>query len=111
MERHSDLLYLSAITVAEVQEGICKAQRQGATRKADVLTEWLETVLHLYRARILAVDCAVGLVLGRLSDRVRGSGHAPGLADLAVAATALTYGHTVLTRNLRHFLPMGVTSA
>jgi predicted nucleic acid-binding protein len=47
MDSNSQLLYLSAITLAEVEDGIAKAQRQGATRKAGRLSAWLETVLHL----------------------------------------------------------------
>ena len=36
----------------------------------------------------------------------RPNGH--GGADLLIAATALEYGLTVVTRNFRHFLPTGV---
>jgi predicted nucleic acid-binding protein len=108
MERNSEHLYLSAITVAEIEDGIAKARREGAVRKADRLAEWLETVLHLYSARILPLDIVVARVLGHLSDRARGAGHAPGLADLAIAATAASRGYTVLTRNMRHFRCLAV---
>ncbi len=47
-------------------------------------------------------------VYGRLADHARGQGHDPGFADLAIAATALTLGYVVLTRNMRHFTPLGV---
>jgi predicted nucleic acid-binding protein len=67
-------------------------------------------VLHLYGARILPLDAAVARVLGKLSDQARSAGHAPGLADLAIAATAACHGYTVLTRNLRHFRPLAVPS-
>ena len=36
---------LRVITIAEIEEGIAKARRQGAFRKADRLAEWLETIL------------------------------------------------------------------
>ena len=110
MERNSERLYLSVITVAEVEDGIAKARREAAHRKADRLAEWLETLLHLYSARILSLDIPTARVLGGLSDQARGSGHAPGLADLAIAATAQIRGYTVLTRNLRHFRPLAVPS-
>jgi hypothetical protein len=32
------------------------------------------------------------------------------LADLAIAATAQKHGFTILTRNLRHFGPLGVAA-
>jgi len=108
MDRNSAHLYLSVITVAEVEDGIAKARREGASRKADRLAEWLETLLHLYSARILPLDIAAARLLGRLSDKARGAGQAPGLADLAIGATAAHWGYTVLTRNLRHFRTLAV---
>jgi toxin FitB len=43
-----------------------------------------------------------------LSDRARGQGHAPGLADIIIAATAQHHGLTILSRNVQHFVPLGV---
>jgi predicted nucleic acid-binding protein len=108
MDRNSARLYLSVITVAEVEDGIAKARREGASRKAARLAEWLETLLHLYAARVLPLDLATARMLGGLADHARGSGHAPGLADLAIAATARLHSYTILTRNLRHFRVLGV---
>ena len=108
METHSDRVFLSAVTIAEIGDGIAKASREGATRKAADLTAWLDTVLHLYADRVLAFDTAAARIAGILSDLARGRGWAPGFADIAIAATAQCHGLTVLTRNLRHFEPMGV---
>ena len=46
MDRNSARLFLSVITVAEVEDGIAKSRRLGMHRKAERLAEWLETVLH-----------------------------------------------------------------
>ncbi len=108
MERNSQRLYLSAITVAEVEDGIAKARREGASRKAERLAEWLQTLLHLYSARVLPIDIPIARVLGGLSDHARVAGHAPSFADLAIAATAQVHGYTVLTRTLRHFRGLGI---
>ena len=108
MDAHSADLFLSTVTIAEIEDGIAKAKREGATRKARDLTAWLETVLHLYAARILPFDLATARLAGGLSDRARGQGHAPGFADIIIAATAQHHGLTILTRNLRHFEPLGV---
>lgn len=108
MERNSAGLYLSVITVAEVEDGIAKSRRQGAHRKADRLSEWLETLLHLYGARVLLVDLETARRVGALADHARSQGQEPGLADLVIAATAQIRGWTVLTRNLKHFAPLGV---
>lgn len=108
MDHHSAQLYVSAVTVAEIEDGIAKARREGATRKAADLDAWLETLLHLYGGRILAFDIVTARTAGMLSDRARGQGQAPGFADIIIAATALQHGLMILSRNLKHFEPLGV---
>ena len=108
MDANSDRLYLSAVTVAEIEDGLAKARRTGAARKARGIDAWLETLLHLYAARILPFDVDAARVAGRLSDRARASGHAPGFADLAIAGIAVANGLALLSRNVRHFAPLGV---
>ena len=110
MDEHSTTLYLSVVSVAEIEDGIAKARREKAKRKAVDLTAWLETLLHLYRDRILAFDVAAARVAGRLSDLARGKGLAPGFADIVIGATAHAHGLIILTRNTRHFEPLGVTT-
>jgi toxin FitB len=46
--------------------------------------------------------------VGALVDRAQSLGWAPGLADVVIAATAQFRGFTILTRNARHFEPLGV---
>ena len=53
MDRHSDRLFLSAITIAEIAEGIAKARREGARRKGTALSGSLEAVLHIRGSRVL----------------------------------------------------------
>jgi len=108
MDAHSTELFLSVVTIAEIEDGIAKANREGATRKCRDLSAWLETVLHLYAARILPFDLAAARLAGVLSDHARGQGHAPGFADVMIAATAQRHGLTILSRNVRHFKPLGV---
>lgn len=72
------------------------------------MAQWLEAVLHLYEDRILAFDTPTARIAGQLSDRARGQGHSPGFADIMIAATARQHSLTVLSRNARHFLPLGV---
>jgi len=106
MDRNSERLYISVITVAEVEDGIAKAWREDAHRKCDRLAEWLATLLHLYNARVLPLDVIAARMLGGLC--ARGLGHSPGFADLGIAATAAVRGYAVLARNLRHFDMLGV---
>ena len=108
MDAHSGDLFLSAVTVAEIADGIAKAKREGAKRKAADLSAWLRTVLHLYGDRVLPFDTSTAEIAGTLADLARGRGHSPGFADVAIAATAHRHGLTVLSRNERHFAPMDV---
>lgn len=108
MDAHSTSLFLSAVTVAEIEDGIAKSRREGARRKSADLAAWLETVLHLYGDRVLAFDTSTARIAGAMSDRARGKGHAPGLADVIIAATARRHGLIILSRNLRHIEPLGV---
>lgn len=108
MDAHSAALFLSAVSVAEIQDGIAKARREGAARKAGDLDAWLDTLLHLYGARVLPLDVEVARVAGDLSDRARALGRPPGFADIIIAATATHHRLTLLTRNLKHFEPLGV---
>jgi predicted nucleic acid-binding protein len=108
MDEHSAGLYLSAVTVAEIEDGIAKAVREKARRKAADLTAWLETLLHLYGNRILAFDIAAARIAGALSDLARSRGATPGFAAIVIAATARSHRLIVLTRNTRHFEPLGV---
>ena len=108
LEEHSDELFLSTVTVAEITSGIVKMARIGRADRARDLGTWLELVLHLYGGRVLAFDVAAARAAGELLDKARSSGHSPGFADIAIAATAASRGLTVLTRNLRHFRPLGI---
>jgi toxin FitB len=106
MDRRSANLFVSTITIAEISDGIAKLRREGAKRKAADLSAWLQTVLHLYGDRVLSFYSATAEIAGLLSDLARGRGHAPGFADVAIAATALRHDLTILSRNTRHFAAM-----
>jgi hypothetical protein len=108
MDLHSPDLFLSAVTIAELTDGIAKAKPQGAKRKASDLSAWLRTVLHLYGDRVLPFDSPTAEIAGVLSDLARGRGYSPGFADIAIAATAHRHDLTILSRNERHFAPMDI---
>jgi len=97
-----DALFLSAITIGEIERGVIR-QRVKNPVFAEALGAWLDRTVEIYGDRILPVDTRVARRWGQLSARI---GH--GGADLLIAATALENGLTVVTRNVRHFLPTGV---
>lgn len=96
-------LFLSVITVLELEKGILLIERRDPTQGA-VLRSWLDThVLPAFRERILPVDTAVAQCCARL--------HVPAPRpdrDALIAATALIHGLTVVTRNVADFTPTGV---
>lgn len=108
LERNSARLYLPSVSVAEIVSGIEKARRNGAFRRAVDLEAWLRDILHFHAGRTLSFDVPSARLTGALLDRARSLGLAPGFADLAIAGIALANDLTVLTRNLRHFAPLGV---
>ncbi len=110
MDKHSADLFLSTVTVAEVCNGIARLKRTGAASRATTIGSWLELMLHLYGDRVLSFDTAAARLAGRLMDKARGAGYSPGFADIAIAATAESQGLTILTRNFRHFAPLGIAA-
>ena len=108
LEAHSDNLFLSVISIVEIEAGIRKLQRTGNKARAELLADWIERILGAYSERVLAFDLAAGRVAGELSDRARAAGASPGFADIAIAATAQRYDLMLLTANVRHFQPIGI---
>lgn len=106
LDKASPRLFMSVVSAAEIQACIAKAGREGATRKARQLTEWWQSIEYLYSARLLPFDLQCAHVAGGIIDAARA--HQPGFEDIAIAATARAHDLVVLTRNLRHFEPLGV---
>ena len=101
-EQRTTDLYLSVVSVAEIERGITR-QRRRDPAFASLLAAWLDSVISLYGERILPVDASTARRWGRLSGDLGHEG-----ADLLIAATAIEHGLTVVTRNVRHFEPTGV---
>lgn len=95
-------LYLSAISVLELEIGVLLVERRDP-RQGALLRAWLDQrVLPAFDERILSIDTAVARRCAALhipdpcSDR-----------DALIAATALIHGLTVVTRNVVDFQPTG----
>jgi predicted nucleic acid-binding protein len=99
--RRDDELFLSVVSVGEIERGIAM-QRERDAAFAEKLATWLYRLLAGYAERVLPFDLAAARRWGELSARIDHGG-----ADLQIAATALTRGLTVATRNGAHFAPTG----
>lgn len=106
-ERGADLR-ISAVTVTEIEQGVRKLIRSGAVQRAQRYSAWLDDLTETHAGRVLPFDTLSARLAGVLSDRALASGRHPGFADVAIAATALANQAVLLTRNLRHFEPLGV---
>lgn len=95
-------LYLSVITVQELEIGIILVERRDPSQ-GTVLRRWLDhQVLPAFADRILSVDTTVVVRSARL--------HVPDprpVRDGLIAATALVHGMTVVTRNTADFESTG----
>ena len=102
-EADASALYLSVVTVSELQRGVEMIRHRGDTQQASMLEAWLATILSDYAPNILPVDIDVGQMWGHL--RVPQPEHA---LDKLIAATALINDLTVVTRNVGDFAKTGV---
>jgi len=93
-------LYVSAVTIGEIQAGIEITRKQDAA-KAKEIELWLDEVEQSYG--VLPADAAVFRRWAQLMHR-RADHH---LEDALIAATALVRGLTVVTRNVDDFESFG----
>src|SRR5579864_6626489 len=96
-------LYLSAVTIGELRQGVERIRYRGDKSQAQRLEQWLLRVTSAYADRILPLDEETAHVWGRL--RVPNPENP---LDKQIAATALIHDLVVVTRNIAHFTPTGV---
>ncbi len=99
----ADQLFVSAVTIGEIQAGIEITREHDATR-ADELEAWLDQVIDSFS--VLPADGAAFQEWARLKHRQPDSL----MEDALVAAVALVHQLTVATRNERDFDQLGVVS-
>ena len=104
-------LYLSAITIAEIEMGVRKLLRAGANARAAQLSAWLDRLMQSFGERVLAVDATVARASGAISEAAVATGRHPGYADVLIAATARAHDLLLLTANTKRFDAIGVANA
>jgi predicted nucleic acid-binding protein len=99
-------LYLSVVTIGEFAKGIEKLPQSKRKRE---LHRWLaEDLLLRFDGRILVLDVDVLLVWGQLTGRLESKGKKMSAIDSLVAATALHWNLTIVTRNVADYGHCGI---
>jgi predicted nucleic acid-binding protein len=102
-EKRDDKLLLSVVTIGEIHRGIERLIYRKDIEQATQLDKWLQTLLHQYSDSIVPIDLEIAELWGKLC------GFSPHQAiDKFLAATALLYDVTLVTRNTADFLGTGV---
>jgi len=103
-------IFLSVVTIHEIEKGIALLEHKGATAKAAALKVWLAGLVSAYDDKIIGLDAAAAALSGRSEAQAIAGGHDPGMADAVIAGIVKTHGLRIVTRNTRHFLPMGAAA-
>jgi len=99
-------LYLSVITIGEIAKGVEKLPQ--SKRKGE-LHRWLaEDLLLRFDGRILLLDVDVLLVWGQLTGRLESKGKKMSAMDSLMAATAMHWNLTIVTRNVSDYSHSGI---
>jgi predicted nucleic acid-binding protein len=95
-------LFISALTVGEIRLGIERLRRRDAAQ-ADLLEQWLRGLQVIYADHIVDLDAGVAEQWGRLNvpDPLP-------VIDGLLAASAITHGWTLVTRNVADIARSGV---
>jgi predicted nucleic acid-binding protein len=104
--RNGASLFLSVMTITELDIGALKLRRESKVDRADEIAGLVTTILSDFGDRVLTVDIETARHVARLGAA---SYQQPvALPDLIIAATAVRHGLIVLTRNMGEFGRLGV---
>ena len=95
-------LFLSVLTLGELRKGV-EAKRRSDSVAATRLGAWVDDIETIFADRVLPVDGAAARLWGELSAR-----RSLPVIDTLIAATAITRGLTLVTRNTRDIAATGV---
>jgi predicted nucleic acid-binding protein len=99
-------LFLSVITIGELQKGISKLAR---SKRKTKLVAWLENdLLVRFQDRIISLDVPILLRWGKLVADLEAKGRRLPAIDSLLAATAAETGFKLVTRNVVHFEFAGI---
>jgi toxin FitB len=106
LDRNGASLFLSVMTITELDAGVLKLRREGKVERADEIAGLVTAILTDFGDRVFAIDIETARHVARLGAA---SYQQPvALPDLIIAATAVRHGLILLTRNMSEFARFGV---
>ena len=104
-ELDPETVYLSVITLCEIQKGI---EKLPASKRKEALRTWLrDDLLVRFHGRVLPLETGEMLTWGALVSKVEAKGKPMPLIDSLIAATALHHDLVVVTRDEDDFALSG----
>ncbi|NTW83020.1 MAG: type II toxin-antitoxin system VapC family toxin [Chlorobiaceae bacterium] len=102
IEEHDEFdLYLSVVTLGEIQKGI---SRLSTGKKKSRLTAWLKEELEVrFSGRIIPVTADIAVKWGAMLGMAENSGQPLSVIDALIAATASVHNLILVTRNISDF--------
>ena len=91
-------LYLSALTIGEINKGIAKLTRYNDHQQADKLRQWQEQLITGFADSLLLIDDDTSIIWGEVLAATDDTN----AVDKLIAATALQYDLTLVTHNTDH---------
>lgn len=89
---------LAAVTISELLVGVHRAENSERARNR---AAFVEDIVN--RFAVLPFDLSAARIYGRITADLMSVGQLVGAHDLLIGATAIAYGYSVLTHNLRDF--------
>ncbi len=108
LERNGASLFLSVMTIAEMDTGVLKLRREGKTGRPDEIAGIVNAILTDFGDRVLPMDIETARHAARLGAAAYQNPVA--MPDLIIAATAARHGLIVLTHNMSEFGRLGVSA-
>ncbi|MFZ1986735.1 MAG: type II toxin-antitoxin system VapC family toxin [Desulfatitalea sp.] len=104
--QNEESLFLSSITIGEIQKGISKLP---PSERKKTLQNWLDTdLLDRFGDRIIGIDTKVARMWGEIQAATEKTGLKMPVIDSLIASSGLVYDLTIVTRNVQDMQASGV---
>jgi len=100
LEKNKDNLYLSVVTIGEINAGIEKLDN---SKRKDKLKLWLQDLLNKFEDKIINIDIYVMLLWGEISSTLKKQGIIISIMDCLIASCAIKENMILVTRNEKDF--------